>query len=275
MCIFLPEWEDTVLKKKEKKNGKTSGFSRLVFRVVRRLVQLFYPKIAVVGEENLPSDGCIIVGNHTQMNGPICGELYVPGNRRIWCNYQMMELAEVPAYAFQDFWSKKPEATRWFYKLLSYIIAPLSVAIFNNAYTIPVYHDMRLITTFKQTIAHLEEDTRIVIFPECIEPHNHIVNKFQDKFVDVAKLYHKRSGKAVSFVPMYIAPRLKTLYFGKPTVFDPDAEISSERARICEHLMNEITSIATSLPEHIVVPYENKPKKEYNTNLTVPQESKK
>lgn len=246
---------------------KRNGFSYGCFRVIRRLVQIFYPKITVEGLENLPADGCIVVGNHTQMNGPICGELYFPGKRKIWCSHQMMYVKEVPAYAFEDFWSGKPRWTHWFYKLLSYIIAPIAACVFQNAYTIPVFRDNRLLTTFKKTIHALQEEEKVIIYPECYEPHNHIVYQFQDKFVDVAKLYYKRTGKAVSFVPLYIAPALKKMYLGKPIVFCPDNPMDEERQRICNYLMDSITEIAVSLPKHRVVPYPNIPKKEYPQNI--------
>ena len=45
----------------------------------------------------------------------------------------MMHRDEVAAYAYRDFWSGKPRAVRWFYKLLSHLIVPLSVCVFNNA----------------------------------------------------------------------------------------------------------------------------------------------
>lgn len=237
------------------------------FRVIRWLVKVFYPKITVEGTENLPRESAIIVGNHTQMNGPICAELYFPGKRKTWCAYQMMKCKEVPAYAFQDFWSGKPRWTHWFYKALSYIIAPLSACLFTNAHTIPVYHDARLITTFKQTISALQAEENVIIFPECYTPHNHIVYEFQDKFVDVAKLYYKRTGKIINFVPLYIAPKLKKIYIGKAIPFCPDNSMEQERSRICNYLMDEITSIACSLPRHTVVPYPNIPKKDYPCNI--------
>lgn len=249
----------------EKKNGK---FSSGCFRVIRWLVKVLYPKITVEGLENLPEESAIIVGNHTQMNGPICAELYFPGNRKTWCAHQMMERKEVPAYAFQDFWSGKPRWTHWFYKLLSHMIAPLSACVFTNAHTIPVYHDARLLTTFKQTISALQEEENVIIFPECYTPHNNIVYEFQDKFVDVAKLYYKRTGKCVRFVPLYIAPKLKKMYIGKAIPFCPENPIEQERQRICNYLMDEITAIARALPRHTVVPYPNLPKKAYPCNIS-------
>jgi len=239
----------------------------LLYKIIKAIVKLFYPKMDVVGCENLPDEQLIAVGNHTQMNGPIACELFYPGKHYIWCVGQMMHLKEVPAYAYQDFWSNKPRYIRWFYKILSYLIAPLSVCVFNNAHTIAVYHDNRLISTFKQTMNKLQEGASIVIFPEHDVPHNHIICEFQDKFIDVARTYYKKTGQELSFVPMYIAPKLKKIYLGKPIRFCPDNPIKEERKRICEYLMAQITEIACSLPEHIVVPYNNVPKKCYVTNI--------
>ncbi len=237
-----------------------------LYRIIRWLVWLFYPKMQVQGEENLPEGEAVIVANHCQMNGPICSELYCPGKHYTWCAGQMMKLKEVPQYAYRDFWQGKPKAVRWFYKLLSYVIAPISVCIFNNVNTVAVYHDSRVISTFKATVKHLEEGARVVILPETDAPGNGILTPFQDKFIDVARLYYKRTGKCLSFVPMYIAPNLKKMYFGKPVTFSPDAPMEAERSRICAYLHGQITAIARALPEHKVVPYLNVSRKCYPSN---------
>lgn len=238
-----------------------------LYKAIKWLVKVFYPRIEVVGKENLPDEPVLVVGNHAQMNGPIACELYFPGNRYTWCAGEMMHLKDVPAYAYQDFWSNKPKYIRWFYKLLSYIIAPLSVCVFNNAQTIGVYHDARIISTFKQTVQRLQEGSSVVIFPEHNVPHNHIICQFQDKFIDVARLYYKRTKKELAFVPLYIAPTLKKMYLGKPIRFCAANPMEEERARICEYLMQEVTAIAISLPEHTVVSYKNVPKKDYPSNI--------
>ena len=237
------------------------------YRVIKWLVRCCYPRMTLEGAENLPDAPAIIVGNHTQMNGPIACELYVPGEHYTWCAGQMMHLKEVPEYAYRDFWSAKPRYLRWFYRLLSYIIAPLSVCVFNNANTIGVYHDARILSTFKNTVKKLQEGKSIVIFPEHDVKHNHIVYDFQDKFIDIAKLYYKKTGKELQFVPMYIAPRLKKFSLGKPIRFHAAEPMDIERSRVCHYLMDEITAIAESMPEHTVVPYRNIPKKYYPSNI--------
>ena len=250
----------------EKKPLK-DAISYRCYRIIRWFVWLFYPKIEIVGTENLPEEPCLIVGNHAKMNGPIIGELYVPGNRAIWCAGEMMRLKDVPAYAYQDFWSGKPKGVQWFYKLLSYLIAPLAVCIFNQAHTIPVYKDSRILTTFRQTVTALAEGANVVVFPECPEPCNHIINQFQDGFTDIARLYQRRCGKPLHFVPMYIAPDLKKAYLGTPVTYCPDTPKEAERQRICDYLIREITKMAVNLPFHTVIPYNNIPKKDYPTNI--------
>lgn len=239
----------------------------VLYRLIKWLVWLFYPKLEVEGEENLPPEPAILVGNHAQMNGPIAAELYCPGSHYTWCAGQMMHLKEVPAYAYQDFWSGKPRWSRPFYKLLSYLIAPLSVCVFNNANTIGVYRDARILSTFKNTVKRLQEGNHVVIFPEGGGEYNHILTEFQDKFIDIAKLYYKKTGRELPFVPMYLAPKLRKLYLGKPIFFRADAPMEEERQRIREYLMAEITQMAVSAPEHTVVPYHNIPKKQYPSNI--------
>ena len=242
---------------------KTSWF----FRVIRWLVWLFSPKYQTAGAEHFPKEPCVIVGNHSQMYGPIAGELYMPGKHCVWCAGEMMHWKEVHAYAYQDFWSGKPKWCRWFFKILSHLIAPLAELIFTNAHTVAVYHDTRLISTFRESIAKLQAGSSMVIFPEHNVPHNNIVHDFQDKFIDLARFYYKKTGQTLRFVPLYLAPRLKTMYYGKPIAFDPDIPIAEERKRICTALMESITEMAVSLPEHTVVPYPNIPKKQYPKNI--------
>ena len=246
---------------------KKRGFIYSLYRIVRWFVWLFSPKYRLCGTEKIPNGECVIVGNHCHMYGPIEGELYTPGLHDVWCAGEMMHRKEVAAYAYRDFWSKKPKGIRWFYRILSHIITPLALLIFNNAHTIAVYHDARLKTTLRETVERLKAGSKIVIFPEHYTRHNNIVYDFQQNFVDIARFYHKNTGTCLKFVPMYLAPALKAVYFGEPVVFDADAPIASERKRICSALMDRITQIAVSLPEHTVIPYPNVSKKYYGKNL--------
>lgn len=242
------------------------GISYAVYKATCALARVFFKRPELEGVERLPEGPCVIVGNHAQMNGPVYAELYLPGERAIWCSAEMMRLKDVPDYAFKDFWSGKPARVRWLYRILSYLIAPISVCVFNNAHCVPVYHDLRVVGTFRETLKCLEAGKRVVIFPEHAQAHNHIVYDFQDRFIDLGHMYRTRTGKDLDFVPMYVAPALGKLCFGNPVRCAPGRRTEQERMRVKGELMDAVTALADALPTHRVVPYLNLPKRDYPFN---------
>ena len=253
----------------ENRSGKNKK-DPFLYRLICRAVCLLFPKYTLAGTEKLPEEPCVIVGNHCQMYGPVAAEFYMPRDHYIWCIGEMMDRKEVPAYAFQDFWSMKPRTVHWLYRLMSHLIAPLAEYIFTHAHTIPVYHDTRVVTTFRRSVEHLNEGADIILFPEKHGPYNEILWQFQEHFADLAKMYYRRTGKAICFVPMYTAPKLSRICFGTPMRYNPEASEDEERKRICSAMMEDITELAVSLPQHKVIPYPNIPKKNYplNTDCT-------
>ena len=237
-----------------------------LYRVVRGMIRFFYPRTKIVGAERLPEGPALVIGNHAQMNGPIVGELYFPGKHYIWCAGEMMRRREVARYAYTDFWSFKPRAVRPFYRVLAHLITPLAVLLFNNAHTIAVNRDTRILSTIRETVQRLGEGNRVIIFPERNEKHNHVVYAFQEGFVDVARFYHRKTGVALPFVPMYVCPRLKLAVLGDPVYYDPDSPPEAERQRVCAAMAQAITDLAEALPEHTVVPYRNIPRRDYPKN---------
>lgn len=242
---------------------KEKGKKPLFYRAIVSIAAKFYGRREFTGLENLPDEPCIVVGNHAQLHGPFTTEKFFPHAKKIWCNGEMMKLREVPAYAFEDFWSQKPKWNRWFFKILSYLIAPICAYFFNRADTIAVYHDARIMQTFKRSVEAMKSGEHVVIFPENRTEFNEIVNEFSIGFVDVARLYYKMTKKSVSFLPCYNAPALRTVVFGKPIAYDPEMEIGAQREAVCSYLKEEITSLAKSLPRHLVTPYANVKKKDY------------
>ena len=65
---------------------QSSKFSKACFLVIRKILKWVYPKIEVVGGENLPQESCVVVGNHSHRHGPLYGEFYFPGERKIYTN---------------------------------------------------------------------------------------------------------------------------------------------------------------------------------------------
>ncbi len=243
--------------KNKNNNYKKKG---IVYKICAFFIKLGYKKTEYIGLENLPSEPCVIAGNHAQLHGPINAELYFPTKKLIWCDGPMMDKKEFPNYAHNNFFGGKPSA---FQKFLIKLITPIVVNVFKHADALPVYRDMRIMKTYKQTADVLEEGVNVVILPERSEEFNEITNKFNEYFIDVARFYYKRTAKELDFVPMYYCKELKKTLFGKPIKFNAKQPIEQERKRICEYLVSEITSLAKSLPPHKVIPFNAIDKKDY------------
>lgn len=254
---------DACLKGENMENNEKKPRS---FRALKKILYAFYPRYTMVCKESIPHDPCIIVANHAQLHGPLACELYMPENTFCWCAGEMMVKEEVPEYAYRDFWSYKPWWSKWFYKIVAHLGAPLSVLIFNNARTIPVWHDRRIVKTFRKTEELLLSGCNIVIFPETDDGKTSLVSSFQEGFTEIARFYWRHTGRCLNFVPMYVSPRLHRLQFGNYITFDPTEDPAEERRRISTYLRDEITLIAKSLEKHKVVPYRNIKKREYPKN---------
>lgn len=248
---------------KSNTNKSNTKKKKPLFRFLKFSVGCFYKKRKLLGLENIPDQECIIVGNHAQMHGPLVSELQFPYKKKIWATGKLMDKTEASQYCFEDFWGYKPKRSQWFYKGLAKAVSPICVYILSNADTIPVYKDTKVISTFKRTVETLKDGSKVIIFPECHTPYNNIINDFQENFVDVAKLYYKNTQKELFFVPMYNAPKIKTIIFGEPIKYDCTKDINKQRKAICDYLKTQITNLAQSLPVHTVIPYANISKKKY------------
>jgi hypothetical protein len=120
--------------------------------------------------------------------------------------------------------------------------------------------------TYKASIDCIEQGKNVVILPECPDEFNEITNKFNEYFVDTARMYYKNTQKELLFVPMYYCKSQRKMLFGCPIKFDGLAQIDGERKRICEYLMLEITRLAKTLPVHKVIPFNAVPKKDYKNS---------
>lgn len=238
-----------------------------IFPCLLKMVKALYIKYDVEGLENIPSEPAFLIGNHAQLHGPLVSQMYLAENSYTWCAAEVKDIKEAQPYAYQDFWNQKPASMQWFYRLLSYIVAPLLVYVHTNARTIGVYHDHRVFATFRATVRAMEEGSHIIIFPEKAESNNNILCRFQEGFVDTARMYYKRTGKRAAFVPLYIAPKLRKIVVGAPVYYNEENTQEEERRRICEEMTGAITAMALSLPRHTVVPYMNIRKKDYPTNI--------
>ena len=60
------------------------------YKILKGLLRAATPTYRVEGAEHLSDQPVIIVGNHSQMYGPIACEFFSPVERYTWCAGEMM-----------------------------------------------------------------------------------------------------------------------------------------------------------------------------------------
>lgn len=222
-----------------KKNRRRFGI-----KIIAALLRPLY-KHKIVGKENVDfSDGPVVFTcNHSEIYGPLVTNLFFPFYYRQWTIAQMTDKNRV----YEHMYSGTFEPIKWLPGFLKKAIArlacPLMIWIINSTDPIPVYMGLREVTkTINETVDSLIADDNILLFPE--NPHvesdgrykHEGVSEFHTGFFHIAKAYYKRTGKSVSFYPVFADKKTKTMYFGKGIKYNANANAAEEKERIVGYL---------------------------------------
>ena len=211
------------------------------------------------GKENIVSGDfpSIFVCNHGLIYGPVTAILYMPVYFRPWINSQLLEkeqaIKNMYTKTFSRFKWLPAKTQRW---LASVLAKPLCWAL-SSYEPIPVYRNSgrEILSTLNDTVEAMVENDNILIFPE--NPRKNEtglystdgVGEFYTGFAHIAKMYYSKTGKCVSFYPVYANKSKRTFTIGKPVKYNNENHPRVERARLAERLkksMNEMKEKAES-----------------------------
>lgn len=209
------------------------------YKVMRWLLQTFSHKMTCTWEVPFDGEACVFVPNHVGVFGPIDMIAKFPYYEDCvpWFNHDVADPKLVPAYVRQDYWWK-PGC--WAEPLLNvtlpYLAAAVLPPIMNTVPGIKVYHDMRVMTTMRQSLRALKEGKHLVIFPEQPsgwQSHHMWINT---GFLQIAPMYYKATGKALKFWPVHIDYKKHTFHVAKPITFDPERTLEEQTQEISDVL---------------------------------------
>lgn len=207
-------------------------------------------------EEPLPeNEPVMILANHSGAVGPAYAHLYMPGPKKIWLINYVIRKQPSSKFIFHDFYcgKNKKHKKRWKFlaKLSSFLLRPLLLRVPH----IEVYHDSRMLDTFRESVDALVDGKNLIVFPECPKPHSSFVNDIYGGFAEIGKLYFGLTGKALKFFPAYVCEDLKKISVGKPVVFNPELPTRQQRNVIREGIRDGIDRLGKLLPEHKPHPF--------------------
>ncbi|MDD3214717.1 MAG: hypothetical protein PHY64_13660 [Eubacteriales bacterium] len=220
------------------------------YRFWRGMVRLCTYRMRAEWKQPFTGEPSVFICNHSGALGPvdICAKFPLADELHPWMNAQVLSAREVPAYVRQDYWWRpgspfEPVLTR----TLPYIAAAILPPILRSAPTVPVYHDMRVVRTLRESMKVLQAGEHLVIFPEQpsgYRSHNHALNR---GFLQIAPAYARLTGKALAFWPVRIDSRNRVFRVGEPLYYDVSQTLEQQTDALLEALRNGIQPTADRL----------------------------
>lgn len=229
--------------------------SYLYYKIVRGALRMNYPHAETTFEEQPDAEPAVFVCNHSAVRGPIMMTLDFKRKHQTWTVSYALDSKQASNFAFHDIFFGNSRRCKWFWRMLSHIVAKLLPPLLYYSDTIPVYHDKNIIKTFKQSVKALNEGEDLVIFAESPKRYSEYICELQQGFVDIARLYYRKSKKAIKFYPVYLEKKNAVISVGKPITYDPEQPLDEQREVIAAYLRDNIDRLAGKLPPHKPVPF--------------------
>lgn len=212
------------------------------FMICRFFWKITHRRQPVLGMENIGELPAVFVGRHQNLYGPVEIIAWAPMQFRVWTLYKFMTFRDCYRHYATDTFQRmgfSPVGA----KMRAAATAPLVSAFMRSMAGIPVYRGRKnIIDTFRQSVDALCGGQSLLVMPERdYLDDGSDAGELYTGFVHIAQLFHKATGKALSFYPVYPSRENGAIYVEKPIVFDPGKPFRAERERIVEALKKELS----------------------------------
>ena len=121
--------------------------------------------------------------------------------------------------------------------------------------TLSALGDQKNIALLQKTVKALTDGDDLVIFAESPKRYSEYICELQTGFIDLARLYYRKTKKALKFYPVYLEKKNAVISIGKPITYDPEVPLDTQRDEIAAYLRDNIDRLGRSLPKHKPVPF--------------------
>ena len=227
--------------------GKCLKF--IILSIIFGLIYIFvYPfvKCKVSGKENVNEDdeARVFIYNHYEMFGPAATVFNFPYKFRPWIIDKMINEKTVEEQMGLLIYSQYKGVPKWIKKIILKCVKSIMVYAMKAFKGIPVSRDnLRAnLETMKISSETLSQGKAVLIGPEKYYVKEG-VGPFMMGFEHIGKYHYQKTGKRISFYPMFISYKQRTIYIGKPIKYDPEKETNLQKLEIVKYLRNEVVNL--------------------------------
>ncbi len=191
----------------------------MYFRIAGPIIRLFFPMRA----ERLAGldTPCVLLCRHRNMRGPVNTVLHYAYDASPWIYYPFCEKDTFFSHMYGYTMTERLHWPKWLaYPFLKFLTA-VTVPLFKSFGCIPVYRgDSHIRETFRISVDTLLSGRSIMIYPDIDYTANtDSVGSIYDGFLMLERLYFKKSGRHLPFVPVHLDTKNRRMWFGEPVVF--------------------------------------------------------
>ncbi|MBQ3706222.1 MAG: hypothetical protein II888_07180 [Clostridia bacterium] len=253
-----------------RKTRQREGFRRRGMRWLYRVLRpFFHCRVKYPPGLEDSQDPVVFIANHYNVFGPLSFCISVSLEYQIWINSELVDERTASEGIHAGIRQILPflsdaKITRICEKIVSLVLYAL-----RNIGMIPVDRQdaSKLLSTMRNSIAALQEGKNLLIFPETGIPEYSLtsVTPFFSGFATLGRLYHRKTGKCLRFVPCYIDEQHYQIRMGEPVIWNPEEDPRVETERISDELNLCIREMAAE--NRGVEKEKNRPRPLYRTIL--------
>lgn len=222
--------------------GIKNFFLYLGFSLLYIIVNPFV-KSKVRGKKNVRKDdeARVFVANHYEIFGPVAMYLRFPYKFRPWVIDKIMTPESVEAQMSISVYNNFPKYPMWFKKIVVKSLKNMMVFAMNHAKAIKVSREnfRENLITMQESMDTLNKGVSVLIFPELSYTESG-VGVFQSGFEHLGKYYYQKTGKKISFYPVFISKQEKQMFIEKPIVYDPNKDPNEQKHEIVYYLRDKM-----------------------------------
>lgn len=196
----------------------------------------------IKGKNKVKQDEPIVfIANHYELYGPVLMFLRFPFKFRPWVIDKLLSKESVEQQMSLSVYNNFKSFPMWFKKIAVKSLRNLMIFTMNHAKAISVSREnpRENIKTLEESSKTLTKGTSILIFPEESYVMSGVGN-FQTGFEHLAQYHHKKTGKSITFYPVFVSKQAKTIFIEDPITYNPENEPNAEKEKITSYLRNAI-----------------------------------
>lgn len=217
-------------------------FLSIILGLILLLIQPFIWSFTK-GKKNVRKndEARVFVANHYEVYGPVVVALRFPFRFRPWTIDKMCDPNSIEKHMSIGFYNNYKWLPKWFKVIIVKIAKRLVLFAIKFFKPIPVSRDniRANLKTMQLSTDVLNSKKSIFIFPEKSAVKEG-VGEFMTGFEHLGKYYYQKTGKRISFYPVFISKKNHSMYIEEPIIFNPENDANIEKARIVNGLHDAI-----------------------------------